>query len=211
MEVNNAMQCSPEQETHKLTWLDQTQDVWDVWRAWQTSRSCELCLPDWGWGCTAVRQPQTADRADTNTGTGLGLRHVNIRPTTCNPIKLPAVLLSIRVTLEEGCHCPATVLPLSCHCPVTLQTSSWPWGSYQFLPTALVTPTATCHHPDGNVLCFMETLIVTELHTTCQAAPTHLPIWQTSARQPLYTLRPWASGSKETNNKGFSILETHFF
>ena len=29
--------------------------------------------------------------------------------------KLPAVLLGIRVTIEEACHCLATVLPLSCH------------------------------------------------------------------------------------------------
>ena len=136
-------------QTH-LTWPDTR--CLRCLKAWQSSRSCELCLPDWGWGCTAVR-PASDCRQDRHqhwdrTGTTSCLHPAN----NLQSCKLPAVLLSIRVTLEEGCHCPATVLPLSCHCPATLQTSSWPWGSYQFLPTALVTPTATCHHPDGNIL-----------------------------------------------------------
>ena len=152
-------------QTH-LTWLDTR--CLRCLKAWQSSRSCELCLPDWGWGCTAVR-PASDCRQDRHqhwdrTGTTSCLHPAN----NLQSYKLPAVLLSIRVTLEEACHCLATVLPLSCH-TADIQLA------LRLLPVpAHCAGHSDCHLPPSRRKYFMETLIVAQLHTTSrQLLPFH--------------------------------------
>ena len=127
-------------QTH-LTWLDTR--CLRCLKAWQSSRSCELCLPDWGWGCTAVR-PASDCRQDRHqlwdrTGTTSCLHPANNLQSykvTSSSSQYPC---NIRGSLPLSCHCLASFLP-HCRHPAGLEapTSSCPLRWSLRLPPATI-------------------------------------------------------------------------